>query len=184
MYSTQHLEWLVPFYFHWTFTVASMEPNWWVQLDKSAQQQETNHFYLCIVFVTKSCTIPVTSTQKGRNADNPDERSDSVVECWTRGRWFEPLQRYCVVFILLNTGSPKEISQHDWKNVDGDVKQQHRQTHPLHPHWLISAFVTHSQAFDIYHTAECKRLRRACRYMHYRQSLRFLHAQSMVWTKT
>ena len=65
------------------------------------------------------------------------ERSGPVVECSTqdqRGRGFEPHRRHCVVSLskthlsLLSTGSTqKDLSQHNWKIVDWDVKNQIKQ---------------------------------------------------------
>ena len=60
--------------------------------------------------------------------------SGRVLDSRPRGHGFEPHQRHCVVFLskthlsLLSTGSTMEdLSQHNWKIVDWDVKNQIKQ---------------------------------------------------------
>ena len=60
--------------------------------------------------------------------------SGRVLEVRLRGCGFETNRRHCIVslsmtfFPLFNTGSTREISRHDWKIVDLDIKHQHKQT--------------------------------------------------------
>ena len=59
--------------------------------------------------------------------------SGRVLDLRPMGRGFEPHQHHCVVSLskiylsLLSTGSTQEdLSQHNWKNVDWDVKNQNQ----------------------------------------------------------
>ena len=65
-----------------------------------------------------------------------------------KGHWFEPHLRHCVVSLskepypLLCTDSNQGTSQHDWKIVDWDVKNQLKQSDSIYhtkmsspPHW-------------------------------------------------
>ena len=70
-----------------------------------------------------------------------EERGGCVVECLARlrGCRFEPHWRHCIVSLsktsypLHSTGSTQEdLSQHDWKNVDWDVKNQNKHHSKCH----------------------------------------------------
>ena len=63
------------------------------------------------------------------------DRSGSVVECLTCDQRFEPHRRHCIVSLSkthlfwLSTGPTQEnLSWHNWKIVDWDVKNQNKQT--------------------------------------------------------